>query len=212
VVCTECSAINSFRIDDINLGSSKRINTSNRNDYEDQQNFHKFINSFQGITNIPITDSIFEALDTYFRNKKFLPRDVVRAQPFTNVICRGSSNHQMLFKAFSEIGRSDLNTCVNLVGHLYWDWALPDISKYVPTILRHYNKTQYVFYQITNKKRQSSICRQWRLYKHLQLLGLPYTLSMFKTSTMEESVTERTELWEIMCREAGDPEIYFMDD
>lgn len=212
ITCQECGALNPCKGTDTSSASIKRINTSTRNDYRDQDNFYKFIMSFQGISNAQLDNDLIEALDTYFNHKSFPDKEEIKKMDLTNEICRGPTNHRMLYEALSSIGRSDLNICINLVGHVYWNWQLPDISKYVDKIMDHYSKTQQIFFKIPNRKRQSSIGRQWRLYKHLQLLGLPYQIDMFKISDMEESVSERNYLWKIMCDEADDPEIYYMED
>jgi hypothetical protein len=108
----------------------------------------------------------------------------------------------MLYDALSHIGETSLNNDVNLIGSLYWNWKLPNISKFIDKIMTHYDKTQEVFYIMPNRERQSSIGRHWRLYKHLQLVGYPCKKNMFKISNMEESVNQRVKLWKIMCEQS----------
>ena len=117
----------------------------------------------------------------------------------------------MLWTAISEIGHSAYYEDANLIGHLYWGWTLPNVMHHKETIISHYNKTQKVFYQIPPEERcrNSSLGTQYRLWRHLQLVGHECYMDEFKIAGNSESIRNHNRLWKLMCEGCNDPTINY---
>jgi hypothetical protein len=205
-VCNnEHQSINTLK----HIDSFKLHQLNNENDME---NFIKALNRYQGLQNNP-PKILFTKLDTYFKERCLPSAEYIKSLPYNDRGKKGNVNKEMLYSALSSIGYSSYYEDVNLIGHIYWDWILPDLSGLKDKILSHYMITQKSFYKIPLeiRSRISSLGTSFRLFKHLQLVGVPVYHDDFKIAENQDSITNHNRLWKLMCDGAEDPEIYYIE-
>lgn len=192
---------------------SSRINTNVSTDDESIDNFLRSLTRYQGLQQDLPDDSLYDELDNYFIKHGRPSGNIIKNLPLNERGRRGDTNHKMLWNALSEIGRSEYYEDANLIGHLYWGWILPNVSQYKETIVHHYLQTQKVFYQIPieERGRNSSLGTQYRLWRHLQLVGHECYMDEFKIAENPESLRTHNRLWRLMCDGANDPDIQYID-
>jgi hypothetical protein len=195
---------------------SKEISHISSPTNTDDESIDNFIRSFvryQGLQpNEHITEELFSELDHYFSQYGRPLGCEVRLMSLNKRGRRGDTDHKMLWTALRAIGRSDLYEDTNLIGNLYWGWTLHNIMHYKETIISHYMKTQKVFYQIPSQERgrASSLGTQFRLWRHLQLVGHECYQDEFKIAENAESMRTHNRLWQLMCEGANDPDIFYI--
>ena len=189
-----------------------RINTINTADDESIDNFLRALTRYQGLQQDHPDESLYDELDSYFARHDRPSGEEIKILPLNERGRRGDTNHRMLWNALSQIGRSEYYEDANLIGHLYWGWTLPNVAQYKETIILHYNKTQKVFYQIPieERGRTSSLGTQYRLWRHLQLVGHECYMDEFKIAENPESIRTHNRLWRLMCEGANDPDIQYI--
>lgn len=211
--CPECYTEHDVLILHKLSKDSARINT-NTNGTEDDSidNFLHALTRYQGLQLDKPEDSLYDLLDNYFIKNGRSSGDKIKSLPLNNRGRRGDTNHKMLWNALSNINRSEYYEHVNLIGHVYWGWELPDVSYLRDSIIEKYNKTQNVFYQISPEERgrNSSLGTQYRLWRHLQLEGHECYMDEFKIAENSESLRIHNKLWKLMCEGTKDPNIYYM--
>lgn len=182
------------------------------NNENDIENFIKALNRYQGLQPPP-PKSLFQKLDVYFKERGLPSAEYIRSLPYNDRGKKGNVNKEMLYTALSNIGCSSYYEDVSLIGHIYWDWKLPDLTLLKDKILRHYMITQKSFYKIPLdvRGRLSSLGTSWRLARHLELVGVPIYQDDFKTAENPESVANHKRLWKLMCELADDEEIYYIE-
>lgn len=183
--------------------------TSTRNEYNDITNFVKALHRYQGLQAPKFPSDMEARLDAYFMAHHRPPGSEIRKLPMTERGRRGDTDHKMLFTALAATGLSDFYDDANLIGSTYWGWSLPDVRHLEPLILDHYRATQEVYVRLP-KTRSSSLGTQFRLYRHLVLVGYVCYLSEFKVSNSDSSVDEHEALWKAMCEGANRPDIYYI--
>ena len=189
-----------------------RINTANSTDDESIDNFLRAFIRYQGLQTDHPDEGLYEELDLYFARHDRPSGDKIKMLPLNSRGRRGDTDHKMLWTALSQIGRSEYYEDANLIGHLYWGWTLPNVMQYKEVIILHYNKTQKVFYQIPTEERgrNSSLGTQYRLWRHLQLIGHECYMDEFKIAENAESQKVHNKLWRLMCEGCNDPEIRYI--
>lgn len=190
---------------------SSRINTNNSTEDESIDNFMRAFIRYQGLQVDHPDDQLYCDLDVYFaRHGLPLGKDV-RSLPLNERGRRGDTNHKMLWTALATIGYASYEDA-NLIGHVYWGWTLPDVMQYRDIIIQHYNKTQKVFHQIPAEERyrNSSLGTQYRLWRHLQLVGHDCYIDEFRIAENPDSIRTHNRLWRLMCEGAHDPNIYYI--
>jgi hypothetical protein len=189
-----------------------RINPNNSVDDDSIDNFLKAFTRYQGLQSDCPNEKLYEELDEYFRRQNLPLGHEIRQLPLNERGRRGNTNHLMLWTALSAIERSAYYEDSNLIGHIYWGWTLPDVNQYRERIITHYNKTQKVFYEIPPEQRgrSSSLGTQYRLWRHLQLVGHDCRMDEFRIATNEDSLRTHDYLWRLMCEGADDPDIYYI--
>jgi len=189
-----------------------RINMNNNTEDESIDNFLRAFIRYQGLQQDKPNISLYKELDDYFLLHDRLIGKEISKLPLNNRGRRGDTNHKMLWDALSHIGRSEYYEDTNLIGHIYWGWILPNVMHHKELIISHYNKTQKVFYQIPPEERgrNSSLGTQYRLWRHLQLVGHDCCIDEFKIAMNQESIRCHNKLWKLMCEGAGDPSIYYI--
>lgn len=189
-----------------------RINTNNNTDDESIDNFMRAFIRYQGLQAEQPDESLYDELDEYFERHDRPIGEEIRKLPLNSYGRRGDTDHKMLWTALSHIGRSEYYEDANLIGHIYWGWTLPDVMRYKEIIISHYNKTQKVFYQIPPEERgrNSSLGTQYRLWRHLQLVGHECYMEEFKIAENADSLRTHNKLWRLMCEGANDNDIYYI--
>ncbi len=214
IICPKCRTEHDTVIMTKLSKDGSRINTINTCEDESIDNFLKAFIRYQGLqTDFPHDeDKVYKELDDYFARNDFPLGHEIRALPLNNKGRRGNTNHKMLWDALSHIGRSEYYEHANLLGHRYWGWKLPDVMHYKELIVSHYNKTQKIFYQIPSDERgrNSSLGTQYRLWRHLQLIGHDCHVDEFRIAENPDSLRTHNKLWRLMCEGANEPDIYYI--
>lgn len=209
IFCQECET---EHFTTINSHLSKEGNLTVNSD-ESKENFYRALVRFEGMQAEKPCSELFIDLDKYFLSLGRPSGEEIKRYPLNSDGTRGDTDHQMLWSALSKINWTQYYEDTNLIGHIYWGWALPQITpEQKSKILEHYDKTQYVFHQIPvdERVRVSSLGTQYRLFRHLQLVGYPCTMKQFKIAENSDSLRIHDRLWQKMCLGTGDPEIYFI--
>lgn len=175
---------------------------SGRTNYEDRENFFKALRRFQGKQNNKVPASVLEKLDNYFHGYDLPTSDIIRQRPLDSHGKREGTSLDMLLKALSEVGCSAYYEDVNLIGHLYWGWVLPDLGHLEESIMDDYDKSQRVFEQI-KEERKSCLNTQYRLFRHLERQGFPCSKNDFKMVTTLEILEYHEDAWRTICSELG---------
>ena len=181
-----------------------RITTSSRNGYEDKENFIKAYMRFQGKQNNRFQKSLLQELDAYFRNFGMPTGEEIKKRPLDERGRRQGTNRSMMYKALQETQNAALYEDINLLLYLYWGWTLPDISHLETRILEDYERSQRVYEEIKSE-RSSCLNTQYRLFKHLQLLGYPCKQEDFKIVGTRDIQEYHENMWEKICKELGWP-------
>ena len=181
-----------------------RITTSSRNGYEDKENFVKAFMRFQGKQNNKFQQVLLEELDAYFKNFGMPIGEEIKKRPHDERGRRQGTNRSMMYKALQETGNASVYEDINLLLYLYWGWTLPDISHLETRILEDYEKSQRVYEEIKTD-RSSCLNTQYRLFKHLQLLGYPCRSEDFKIVGTRDIQEYHENMWEKICKELGWP-------
>lgn len=189
-----------------------RINTLNTDD-DSIDNFLRGFMRYQGLQPDQPDESLYERLDEYFELHDRPSGDEIKKLPLNERGRRGDTDHKMLWAALKAIDCSGYYEDANLIGHQYWGWTLHNVMQYREKIISHYHKTQKVFYEIPAEERcrDSSLGVNFRLYQQLRLVGHECYMSEFKIAENPESLRLHKKLWRIMCENANDPEIYYID-
>lgn len=192
----------------VNFVKTIQIN-DNENDIE---NFIKALMRYQGLQNNPPT-ILYTKLDNYFKERELPISKEIKSLPYNEYGKKGNTNKEMLFIALSNIGYSSYYEDINLIGHIYWDWKLPNLTHLKDKILRHYTITQKSFYKIPIeiRCRISSLGTQYRLWRHLELVGHPCYMNEFKIAENNDSLQNHHRIWKMMCELSNDPEIYYIE-
>jgi len=169
-----------------------------KNNYEDRENFLKALKRFQGKQVNKVPSSVMDKLDDYFRRYNLPLADEVKCRPLDSRGKREGTTLDMLLKALSEVGCSSYYEDVNLIGHIYWGWDLPDLSHLEESIMDDYDKSQRIFEEIKDE-RKSSLNTQYRLYRHLEHQGFPCSKNDFKMVTTREILEYYEEIWKTIC-------------
>ena len=172
----------------------------------------KAFDRYQGFQSDPPDDSLYTILDNYFIQLGRPSGKEIKEMELDERGRRGDTTHKMLLAALSHLGYPNYYEDVNLIGHKYWGWTLPDVSMYKEKIISHYVMTQNVFLQIPKEERdrQSSLGTQYRLWRHLQLVGHECYSDEFKIAENVDSLHKHNRLWKYMCEKCNNPEIYYI--
>lgn len=183
--------------------------------FEDEsiENFIRAFIRYQGLQSEHPDEKLYIKLDHFFILHDRPTGEQIKQLPLNSRGRRGDTSHKMLWDALSKIGCSKYYEDANLIGYIYWGWTLPNVMHHREKIMMHYIKTQRVFYQIPveERERTSSLGTQYRLWRHLQLVGHECDREEFKIAENSDSFRTHNKLWKMMCEGANDPEIYCLD-
>jgi len=181
---------------------------NNDNCYEDISNFSKTLMRFQGKQKVKFGNELYMKLDEYFEKIKKPLSDEIKSLPLLSDGKKEGTNYNMLYTALFETGNAGHYEDANLIAHYYWGWTLPELhSSTEKTILEHYSLTQKIFrnMSIDIRGRKSSLNTQYRLFKHLQLVNYPCSITDFKIPDTNDVIESYDDTWEKMCIETGLP-------
>lgn len=185
-----------------------RTNLSNKNNYEDRENFIKALKRFQGKQQNRLPDKLFEDLTKYFSSYSLPSPEEIKKMPLNANGTRGNINREFVIKALSDTGNSDYYDDVNLITHILWDWKLPDLTEIENLILEDYDLSQKVYEKIKNSitfpgktNRKSSINIQYRLMRHLTHRGYKCSINDFKIAKTESIIEYYEKIWAAICKE-----------
>jgi len=208
--CPECDCEYYAMIKSSNKEVTKSSNYTNES--EGLENFMRTFMRYQGFQSDKPSPTLYEELDNYFELSGIPKSEEIKKLPCDEHGRKPGTNHKMLLNALSTIKKSEFYEDVNLIGHEYWGWELPNLMHLKDKIASDYIKTQRVYFQIPPEERQreSSLGTQFRLWKHLQLLGHPCTMNEFKIAENQESLRKHDKLWKMMCEGTKDPTIRYI--
>lgn len=144
--------------------------SSNKNNYEDRNNFYRSLIKYQGKQDIKLPDDIFDKLDDYFGRYKLLTRSQAGNKPYDERGRKEGTTLQMMITALKNIGMSNHYDDARLICRLYWGWILPNISDIENQVMEDYDKFQNIYRSIKDK-RKSSLNTQLLLYHLLRHNG-----------------------------------------
>lgn len=208
--CSKCGSDISMYIKNDYYKDYNRTNVTNRNNYEDRENFIKALKRFQGKQQNKLPDKLFEDLTKYFKSYGFPTPDEIKNMPLNPNGTRGNFSRDLIYKALSETGNSDYYEDINLITHILWNWELPDLSDIEDLIIQDYDKTQEIYEKIKSTvsfqgkiNRKSSINIQYRLMRHLLHRGYKCSTSDFKIAKTDQIIEYYENLWSLICKEIG---------
>lgn len=203
-ICPICGVEKTVLVQNIIISENKGNNM--KEGYEDRENFEKALHRFQGKQVNQPPKKLYSELDEYFMsfNPPLPTGDIIRKLPLQQNGSKKGTSRSMIIKALSETGNSVFYDDVNLICHLYWGWALPDLSADEDKIMNDYDITQEIYKKIP-KDRKSSLNTQYRLWQHLKIRGYNYPIDVFKIVKTPDIIAEHDRIMEMMCKEAGLP-------
>lgn len=178
---------------------SVRMNIGSRNNYDDRETFCRALDRFEGKQIDKIPAKLYQQLDAYFTSKRFPSGEEIRRLPLLPNGKRERTNTHLLIRALAETKNAAFYADVNLIGHKYWGWSLPDLTAIRDKILEDYDKTQKIYNLI--KERDSSLNVNIRLCFHLMSNGYPCQLEDFKLLSQRESLEYHRTMLREMCRQ-----------
>lgn len=202
-ICQDCGIEN----------KSYKAETQIVREYDVLGNFEKAFMKFIGEEKLEFTlESMCEDLDNYFLREGKHTGEYFRNMKKNSKGKKDGSSMSMLFEALKQTGYNAYYENGNSIAHYYWEWDLPDAGYLKEIILSDYMETQAVWNTLdySKKKRKSSIPRQFRLFKHLQLRGFKCDISDFKLTQKQTSIMEYDMVWKYMCDGCENPEIYYI--
>lgn len=212
ICCPECQTEHNTMIVTKSSKDGSRINSNGSTEDESIDNFLRAFTRYHGLQQDKPNESLYQELDDYFIRLCRPTGEEIRKLPLNERGTRGDTDHKMLWSALSQIGRSEYYEDANWIGHVYWGWTLPDAMKYKEIIISDYNETQKVFYQIPaeERERDSSLGTQYRLWRHLQLVGHTCYMDQFKIAENPESLRKHHKTWRAMCIGTNNPRIQYI--
>lgn len=175
-------------------------------------NFRESFSRWQCQGGDHITDEFWVKLDKYYSDHGRPPAAFIRAQPINEKGWTYDTSVSMLI-ATLKVVEPDYYEHINYIGHKYFGWLAHDVEHFWIKIEIHYHKTEHVLNSMSREERQrkSSLGTQYRLYRHLQMVGYPCSRDQFKIAENADSLSKHHKLWRKMCEGANDPEIFYIE-
>jgi hypothetical protein len=200
IVCPHCNE------EKIIYTSSDTRNKIIDNGYEDIVNFSKTLSRYQGKQKLKFGERLYTKLDNYFKSIKKPIGEDIKKLPLLPTGKKEGTSYDILYQALADTGNSGHYEDSNLIAHNYWGWKLPEIAPGLEKlILDHYALTQKIFsnMSVELRGRKSSLNTQYRLFKHLELVGFRCSINDFKIPDTEDVVEGYDETWYNMVKEAN---------
>lgn len=201
IICLKCGVSRGTLTKASYQNNNRKASSSNKNTYEDRENFEKALKRYQGkqVNKLPI--DLSSKLDRYFKERDLPTSEEVRKMPLVNGR-RGTLTKKSLFKALKDIKYSAYYEDINLITNIYWGWDLPDVSHLEEAIMNDYDQVQKVF-EVIKRGRKSCLNIQYRLYRHLEHRGFPCRLEDFKIVETRDILEGYEQIWGQICEKLG---------
>jgi hypothetical protein len=162
-----------------------------RQDNEERENFVKALIRFQGMQKDRLPHDLMERLDAYFLANNYPTCADVRAglTPSTCIL-----NKDVMYKALASVG-CPMYEHINLICHKAWGWALPELNQQYDTVLHHYDVMQ----RVAQDKNIPTINTQYRLFKHIEMVGFPCYATDFRIPKTRDIIQDDEEYWKRLC-------------
>jgi hypothetical protein len=198
VVCDECNCINTYMAP---LTYKRDIDKFNYYFDEEINNFVKILDKFEGKTNLILGKNFFNLLDDFFINLGMKTGEEIRKLPRNLDGKKDGTSKKLLWCCLEKLGYSQHYDETSYICNVYWDWKLPDLTKYRDQLIKDYQLTQNVWNSIKGEyKRSASLGTQFRLYVQLMAVGYPHcNRDDFKIQENIESLRIHNEAWKRMC-------------
>ena len=177
---------------------------------DSSNSFLETINKFMGKqTNVNIPKELFGQFDEYLSHHNhpigsyFLSLPVEKRAHVERIGNTHGTSVSMLINMLKETNNSLFYEDINLIGHLYFGWLLPNLSKWIEDIMVIYRMTKIVYDQYPGK-RSSVLNSKIILYFILEYLKIPCSPEDFKLMDTKDSVDNYRESWKIM---STDPDV-----
>jgi hypothetical protein len=177
--------------------------SSHRNGYQDRENFIKALAKYQGkiVPDKEVVNEVVQLLDEHFASYGRDTGEVIRQLPLNKRGRKNGTSKELMYQALSDI-QKPLYDFTNYFCYVYWGWKLPDVTHLESQILSDYDKTQVILDGLP-KDRKSSLNTQFRLLKHLELVGYPCSQDDFRVIKTRSILEDHNELWYQMVTGAG---------
>jgi hypothetical protein len=197
ILCPNCNVENTISIGFVVDKSSETC--ENSDDYKDKINFENAFKAIQGLQNITITNETYDKLDIYFTNIRMDVGSLIRHRPLDERGRREGTSIQIMLDALKKTKLNNHYKNVHYICQQYWGWKLLNLSSIRETVMEEYDLSQKVFKQIKNE-RHSSLNVNFRLYRHLERVGIEVYPSDFKMIKTSEIVQYYNETWAKICK------------
>ena len=166
---------------------------TSRNENEEKENFTKARIRYEGRQKEKFPYDLFTKLDDYFTQHNMPTGQHIISSG------EGTISRERMFIALSHIGYP-LYEHVNLILHKYINAILPDISHLDGSLDLHFDLT----HKVAQEMKLAPMNTQFRLFKHLEMLGYPVNISDFRVPKTRELLEINQETWRIMCEYVDD--------
>ena len=207
--CPGCSAEHPDLLFSKSNKDGRGVSTTGKDNNDSIENFMRAFDRYQGLQPDRPPVSLGTELDGYFSKRSRPIGSEVKQMPLNERGLRGDTDHRMLREALSGIGKSEYYEDVNLIGHEYFGWTLPNVLHLKDTIRSNYLKKQKVYRNIPNRDRESSLGTQFRLWQELLDCGHVCYRDEFKIPDDPASLRNHYRLWNIMVSRAEDTDVIF---
>jgi hypothetical protein len=202
-LCVQCGY---ERIQLSSTSSSKVVvKAISKSDYEERKNFMTALHKYECKQMTRFSKKLYKDLDNYFSKEGLPIGDEIKKLPLNERGMRGKTSRNMLLNALSATGYSEFYVDCSLIGHLYFGWDAPNVEHLEDRIMQDYDDTQKIFNSLHLNGRSSSLNIQYRLFKHLQLVGHPCVAEDFNIVKTLDILENLEILWKQMVTEAGLP-------
>jgi hypothetical protein len=174
---------NSYTFKDLSL-----TNLNNKNGYESRDSFYKALLRYEGKCPNNIPGILYDQLDDYFISKGFPSGHVIRTYKLQYL-----TSINLLVTGLAATNNPNYYSYINLIGHHYWDWKLPDLSAYHDVLMKDYDITQKKYEKI--KTRKSSMNVGIRILLHLKARGILCSPEEFKRVYNRDSLIYHQNMW-----------------
>lgn len=193
-VCTGCKTERVYFGKGRSAGSAAEDSTPGRTyrtDNEERDNFIKALMRYQGLQKEKLPADIYKNLDHYFTVNNYPTGTDVRAGCTVAPLVL---NKDLMYKALASIG-CPMYDHINLICYTYWGTQLPDVQHLQDTIILHFDITQ----RVARLLGIQSVNTQYRLFKHLEMVGYACHAVDFRIPKTREIVQADDDRWRGMC-------------
>lgn len=179
------------------------------NNYEDQTNFVKALNRYQGkILPKSNIEDVRNAIEDYLADAGMPSCDDYKQRPIGRAGMTQGTSVGMLLDIMLKSGLKCYSD-VYYVGRECFGWKLADLSDIEDMLIDDYRITQDVWYRMPKvlKTRDSSLPVWYRVFQHLRRRGWDCAANDFK---IPKNVPECNEMWRYMCQNCGDPDMKYI--